>query len=81
MTDKRKYCFNGKLCTLCNSVWEITTTSGEAGKLIRYPDFPSLGLKRQYCAVCEKAKPDTTPDTLSEKATIQRQKLFIETVE
>ena len=62
---KKKYGFKGKYCITCDSVWEITSITGEAGKLVRYPDFPSYGLERQDCLTCARISPEATPaDTM-----------------
>ena len=76
---KKTYGFKGKYCTRCNSVWEVTTTTGEAGRLVKYPDFPSFGLERQDCSGCKGTSPgsaDTLP-TLANKAAMKHQELFI----
>ena len=49
MADKKKYGFNGKYCTGCNSVWEMALNTGTVPKEIIHPDFPSYGLKRVVC--------------------------------
>ena len=74
---KKKYGFKGKYCTICHSVWEVTTTTGEAGKLVKHPEFPSYGLEREYCATCKQTSPEeNTPSTLAQKLVTKHQKLF-----
>ena len=85
MLDKKKlkprsHGFKGKYCTLCNSVWEMETSVGRVGLLIKHTDFPSYGLERQDCPPCLKVSPETTPDTLEEKIAIERQKIFMKNV-
>ena len=79
MADKKKYGFNGKYCTGCNSVWEMVTTTGEAGLQVRYPDFPSYGLERKDCFTCA-GTPKTTPATPAQKMMEEHQKLFVKHV-
>ena len=73
---KKKYGFKGKYCTTCDSVWEVTTTTGEAGRLVRYPDFPSYGLEKQECSTCVQSSLDTEPSSPAQKIIAERQKLF-----
>ena len=80
MVNKKTYGFKGKYCTGCESVWEVTTTTGEAGKLVRYPDFPSYGLERQQCLSCKGTSPEKEPATLADKAASDHHNLFIKNV-
>ena len=80
MADKKKYGFNGKYCTGCNSVWEMVTTTGEAGWQVRYPDFPSYGLERKDCFTCAGTSPKATPATPAQKMMEEHQKLFVKHV-
>ena len=50
MTDKRKFGFRGKYCTICQQVWELDRT---IGREIKYPDMPSFGLEREQCSSCK----------------------------
>ena len=52
MKIKKEYGFKIKYCTRCDSAWEVTTTTGEAGRLVKHPDFPSFGLAREDCPKC-----------------------------
>ena len=73
MSDKRKYGFKGKYCTLCNSVWELIPLVG----MVWHPDLPSYGLERENCSKCggTSAKAQK-PSTLADKAAEQRNLLF-----
>ena len=53
MKAKKEYGFKLKYCTGCNSAWEVSTTSGEAGRFDKHPDFPSFGLEREQCSSCK----------------------------
>ena len=53
MKAKKEYGFKLKYCTRCNSAWEISRTSGEAGRFDKHPDFPSFGLEREDCSECK----------------------------
>ena len=52
MKIKKEYGFKLKYCTRCNSAWEVSRTSGEAGRFDKHPDFPSYGLERKDCPKC-----------------------------
>ena len=52
MKIKKEYGFKLKYCTRCNSAWEVSRTSGEAGRFDKHPDFPSFGLERKDCLEC-----------------------------
>ena len=52
MSNKLKRGFKGKYCTGCNTVWEMPHDEGSVGKLIKHPDFPTYGLKRENCPEC-----------------------------
>ena len=73
---KKTYGFKGKYCTRCNSVWEVTTTTGEAGRLVKYPDFPSFGLEREQCSSC-KESPKSFKDLPSRLAARERHKKLL----
>ena len=76
MKIKKKYGFKGKYCTRCNSVWEVTTTTGEAGRLVKHPDFPSFGLEREQCSSC-KESPKSFKDLPSRLAERERHKKLL----
>ena len=62
-------------CTLCNSVWEVDAALSIE---MKYADFPSIGLERQYCATCKQTSPEVnTPSTSAQKLVTKHQKLFI----
>ena len=73
--------FKGKYCTSCNSVWEMPTAD-QSGIEVKYPDFPSFGLERQYCSGCKGTSPGDTDTslTLAQKAVIKHQELCIKHV-
>ena len=52
MKAKKEHGFKLKYCTRCNSAWEVPSTAGEAGRLVKHPDFPSFGLEREDCPEC-----------------------------
>ena len=91
MKAKKTYGFKGKYCTRCDSVWEVTTTTGEAGRLVKYPDFPSFGLEREQCSSCKEPQRSfkELPGTLArerhkkllQKIATDNQKLFKKNVE
>ena len=53
MQNKKIYGFKGKYCTGCNTVWEVLRVSDSSGMEVKYPDFPSYGLKREQCTSCK----------------------------
>ena len=63
--SKNKYGFQGKYCTLCNSVWEVVASQGTVGVEVKHPDFPSYGLERENCPTCLKAPTEAEKDTLA----------------
>ena len=82
MKAKKEYGFKLKYCTRCNSAWEVSSTSGEAGRFDKHPDFPSFGLEREDCPECKGTSPEDadTPATMAQKAAMEHQELFIKHV-
>ena len=52
--------FNGKLCVICNHVWEWDAVLRVQ---VKYEGFPTYGLERAHCAHCNKEHV-YTPTTL-----------------
>ena len=64
-----------RYCILCNSAWEVDATLSIE---VKYADFPSIGLERQYCATCKQTSPEANiPSTSAQKLATKHQKLFI----
>ena len=42
-----------RCCPVCNKVWEFDRSQGRE---LDYPNFPTLGLRREVCSDCQKDK-------------------------